>query len=194
MPSELYQHEPGQIDLNSTYLTSHGCEVKLIAVNPNGIVVGAYQYKNGYWEAHEWDSHGKSRTSSMFDLVQPRVHHTKWINIYRNRTGALQAGAIADTFEEVDRHNGMSDKVAIAKIEFFEGEGLDIKVHRTEKPKTKINTEGMAFHGTYQDCSLYTDHGKWYWIAPSGEPPLNMAMSRADALIQIDNAITEGRI
>jgi phenylpropionate dioxygenase-like ring-hydroxylating dioxygenase large terminal subunit len=113
------------IDINKTYRTRDGHEVRIYATD--GLapysVHGAIKIPPG-WHDRAWTREGKAEDHALYncDLIEVKLRHkrTIWINVYPNGQNA--------TWGEkrlADRNRGLS-AIACVKVEldFEEGEGI----------------------------------------------------------------------
>jgi hypothetical protein len=113
------------IDIDKTYHTRDGREVRIYAVDGRGgtAVHGAIKTCSGYWQQASWWNCGQSLTSlqSNDDLFEakPRIQQTVWVNVYSNGFAGWVDRKTADA-------NSSFTRLACVKVEIDceEGEGL----------------------------------------------------------------------
>ena len=112
------------IDINKTYRTRNGREVRIYATDGAGIrpVHGAIKTDEG-WVREDWSSDGGFGGNMRFsdDLIEVRPRHkrTVWVNVYDDTCRTADSKQSADAYATANR-------IACIKIEldFEEGEGL----------------------------------------------------------------------
>ena len=113
------------IDINKTYRTRDGREVRIYATDgtDDQSIHGAVKDGNG-WTITAWYSdgvHARSNRNGPIDLIEVRPRHKRmlWVNQYEdNRPTAHLSKELADQYR--------FDRIACIKVEldFEEGEGL----------------------------------------------------------------------
>jgi len=117
------------IDINKTYRTRDGREVRIYATDggfENCMVHGAMKNKMGYWEIASWyTKHGgfyDNPDQHPHNLIEVRPRHkrTVWFNVFKN----VEHGGYENKLE-ADICAG-TDRIACIKVDldFEEGEGL----------------------------------------------------------------------
>ena len=123
------------IDINKTYRTRDGREVRIYATDgglENCMTHGAAKNKSGFWEAANWyTAHGgyyDDGVPHQYDLIEVRPRHkrTVWLAVYHN--GYIEATSKLE-WRNGPCINGPYDgakPIACIKVEldFCEGDGL----------------------------------------------------------------------
>jgi len=116
------------IDINKTYRTRSGNEVRIYATDGKGkkSVHGAYldTFVKG-WISLVWTEHGKVdcyQELQPLDLIEVRPRHkrTLWLNMYPNHMTSYE------TKKDADKSADDANRIACIKVDldFEEGEGL----------------------------------------------------------------------
>ena len=115
------------IDINKTYRTRDGREVRIYATDGRGgtAIHGAIKISSGDWLQESWWSSGQLLTSLQSDSdlieVRPRHKRTVWVNVY-------ESGIIPENCSSKERADlaAACGRIACIKVEldFEEGEGL----------------------------------------------------------------------
>jgi hypothetical protein len=113
------------IDINKTYRTRDGREVRIYATDGEHgeLIHGAIKDKEYGWQSKLWfaNGHYHDDEESPLDLIEGRPRHKKemWINAYQNSVTVFDTRELADFY-------GRSNRIACIKVEldFQEGEGL----------------------------------------------------------------------
>jgi hypothetical protein len=118
------------IDINKTYRTRDGREVRIYSVDAGGQypVHGAIKVRDDIWKTVSWTKKGTFSAAPMNnalrtedDLVEvkPRIKRTVWVNIYSEQT-------LWHTKKEYADNCAGFDRIACVKVEIDceEGEGL----------------------------------------------------------------------
>jgi hypothetical protein len=118
------------IDINKTYRTRDGREVRIYATDGIGhqSVHGAYRDVNGAWSMWLWSKEGVGTVlyaeESVIDLIEvkPRIQRTMWVNVYPRLSCT---GANHSNKKDADQ-NAACNRIACVKVEIDceEGEGL----------------------------------------------------------------------
>jgi len=112
------------IDINKTYRTRDGREVRIYATDGKGIypVHGAVKVEGG-WLHYTWKATGIEGVSNVNDLIEVRPRHkrTVWVNMY----GTGIVGETCSSKEHADLAAACY-RIACIKVDldFEEGEGL----------------------------------------------------------------------
>ena len=116
------------IDINKTYRTRDGREVRIYATNEDcdvASVHGAIKATDGVWHVYSWSKNGRSilgREQDNKDLIEVRPRHkrTMWVNVY----GSPDDVTAYNYRWKADQ--SVSPRIACIKVEldFEEGEGL----------------------------------------------------------------------
>lgn len=114
------------IDINKTYRTRDGREVRIYSTDTEGAkkaVHGAIKEKDG-WYMLAWSKNGiVSNVDRNLDLIEIRHRHKRvvWVNVYGDDWDAYTASSKEDADE-----NAADGRIACIKVEldFEEGEGL----------------------------------------------------------------------
>ena len=115
------------IDINKTYRTRDGREVRIYATDggEGTLVHGAIKTTDGKWDVRSWDCVGRRMMCEEHaqDLIEVRPRHKKavWLNVYG--TGIIPEACSSK--ERADAAAGCN-RIACIKVEldFAEGEGL----------------------------------------------------------------------
>ena len=113
------------IDINKTYRTRDGREVRIYATD-GGVgnsIHGAFKDANNIWRQHCWREDGNDYYSKSHDLIEvrPRIKRTVWVNVYKE--GQTIHPDLAHDYNNV----GMTlTRLACVRVEIDceEGEGL----------------------------------------------------------------------
>jgi hypothetical protein len=116
------------IDINKTYRTRDGREVRIYATDGRGEfqIHGAIKTDIG-WSCSEWKLNGQSyaNRSGPNDLIEVRQRHkrTVWLNIHPRTAKIYGSKELADIEAQSFSYK---DRIACIKVEldFEEGEGL----------------------------------------------------------------------
>lgn len=111
------------IDINKTYRTHDGREVRIYATDPPGDypVAGAVYHQEG-WRYRNWPRDERRCNSvSLCDLIEvkPRLKRTAWLNLYPTGTRLTigeQDVSSWDSRREADNH-AIKGRLACIKVE-----------------------------------------------------------------------------
>ena len=114
-----------KIDINKTYRTRDGHEIRLYATDAGGeYPIHGSVFSDGKWRVDAWTADGAFNRidyESEFDLIEvkPRHKRTVWLNVFSdNKLATFASKTDADYFTHL--------RIACVKVEldFEEGEGL----------------------------------------------------------------------
>ena len=116
------------IDINKTYRTRCGYEVRIYATNCGGTypIHGAVWIKESRWQCFCWSVKGEAYIGgrNKYDLIEvkPRIVREVWVNLYPNQAngGYYPDKATADRFAESHRL-----ACIMFPVDCEEGEGLE---------------------------------------------------------------------
>jgi len=112
------------IDINKTYRTSSGHEVRIYAVDGKYpfVVQGAVKREHGEWEQVSWTNRGNFMlvNGCYNDLIEvkPRIKRTVWLNVWNHNVMAYFSK------ESADKNGKFRIACVEIEIDVEEGHGL----------------------------------------------------------------------